>query len=322
MVLAAGLGTRLAPYTKSHPKPLLPLLDVPIIEPTLRRLAAAGIRNIVVNAFHHADGLEQFVAGLATELAPRHPGLTLHVSREEALLGTGGGIARARRLFDGLPLLVVNGDVLWDFDVPLLLRRHAAAAGPATLLLHPGASPAAPRTTRVARDGRVTAIQPRGGGPDACVFTGIYVLEPAVYRMLPERFCSVVEEGLWPALQQDLRVTAEVADFPWFDLGTWAQVLEAAHAVLTSAGDRFGLLRSLAPGEFRFPAESGAEGAYVGPLAKVASGACVGPGTIVSSGSQLGTAARVERVLLLPGATVDGELSDAVAGPGWVVRRG
>ncbi len=313
MVLAAGLGTRLAPYTSNHPKPLLPLLDVPVLELTLRRLVRSGLSRIVVNAFHHGDQVEAFLDRMRESLPQ---GIELHVSREEILLGTGGGIARARRFFDGLPLLVVNGDVLFELEVGQLLRRHADCGGRATLLLHPGATPDAPRTTRVNPDGRVEAILPRGGGPEACVFTGIYVMEPEVYRMLPERFCSVVEEGLWPALRQSLPVFAEVADFPWFDLGTWSQVMGALRQVLASRDDRFLLLKSLSPGQ---TTGRGANAGYIGPSARVTAGARLGPGAILSNGCTVGPRACVERSFLLPGSVVDGVLAHAVAGPGWTV---
>ena len=95
MVLAAGVGSRLRPLTDQRPKALLEIAGKPILEIVLGRLAAAGVREVVVNVHHHAEQVERYLRGCA------HLGLRLEVSREAELLDTGGGLKKAAPFLAG-----------------------------------------------------------------------------------------------------------------------------------------------------------------------------------------------------------------------------
>ena len=115
MILAAGFGERMRPLTEHTPKPLLPVADVPLMEYHVRKLAAAGFRELVVNVSHLAGQIiEYFGAG-------EQWGLSIAYSREEAPLETAGGIHRALPLLGDQPFLVVNGDIWVDYDFSQLL---------------------------------------------------------------------------------------------------------------------------------------------------------------------------------------------------------
>ncbi len=98
MILAAGLGTRLEPLSKLRPKPAMPVRGLPVIGYVLRLLQHHGVTEAIVNLHHRADELA------ATLERCRPAGMTVHLSREEVLLGTGGGIRRAA------DFLVINQD--------------------------------------------------------------------------------------------------------------------------------------------------------------------------------------------------------------------
>src|SRR5687768_14967627 len=100
MVLAAGLGTRLQPITQKTPKPLVPVLNVPNILHSLYLLKRVGITEIILNLHHLPDQLEQFLGDGSRW------GLKLAYSREQQLLGTGGGLKKAEKFFDGQPLVL------------------------------------------------------------------------------------------------------------------------------------------------------------------------------------------------------------------------
>jgi NDP-sugar pyrophosphorylase family protein len=155
MILAAGLGSRLAPFTDDTPKPLLPFFDVPLIEYGIRRLVDAGLREIVVNTWHCGEALEGFLEALPARLGPA---VRIRLSREEVLLGTGGGIARARPFFEGRRLLVVNSDLFYRFDLAKLNRFHEARGAVATVLLHSGEGHEHLRSTATDGEGRLTDI--------------------------------------------------------------------------------------------------------------------------------------------------------------------
>src|SRR5215213_5682181 len=101
MVLAAGLGLRMLPLTENTAKALLPLYGRSLLDHALDRLEATGVREAVVNAHWHADKVAAAVSG---RHAPR-----VHLQREEELLDTGGGVARALPRLGAGPFAVLNG---------------------------------------------------------------------------------------------------------------------------------------------------------------------------------------------------------------------
>lgn len=114
MILAAGFGTRLLPYTLSRPKPLFPILNQPLLLLTIRRLQQAGCDHIVVNCHHLREQIVAALHGI--------PGVV--VQEEVVILGTGGGLRKARALFRDEPVLVTNGDIYHTVDYRRLYRHH------------------------------------------------------------------------------------------------------------------------------------------------------------------------------------------------------
>src|SRR5262252_2699590 len=120
MVLCAGLGTRLRPLTERVPKPAVPVCGVPLIQLNLALLAEVGVRRAVVNVHHLADAMAE-----AASAAARAVGLSLTVSREPIIAGTGGALREARPALAGADaIVVVNGDILFDVDLPPVLAAH------------------------------------------------------------------------------------------------------------------------------------------------------------------------------------------------------
>src|SRR5580692_8688428 len=119
MILAAGLGTRMRPLTNALPKPLVAVGGKPLINHVLDRLAAAGVETAVVNVHHFADQIEQ-------HLQPRRAPKIVISDERDAVLGTGGGIAKALPLIDDAPFFVINSDTLWIDGVKSNLERLAA----------------------------------------------------------------------------------------------------------------------------------------------------------------------------------------------------
>jgi mannose-1-phosphate guanylyltransferase len=320
MILAAGLGTRLAPFTDHTPKPLLPVLDVPLIEIGIRRLLAAGLRRFVVNSHHLCELLEAFLADLRSRLSVelKNDGgeqLEIMISREPELLGTGGGLARARVLFQDQPVLVVNSDVMFDFDLEQLVTFHESRGALATVLLHDGTGCEHLRSTATDSRGRITAIgRASAEQTERAVFSGIYLLEPALYGCLPNRFCSVITEGLKPAMESGARVLGLRASFPWRDLGTWEEYRAAVVDFLSNPiVSPYGQLKDLLPGRL-IPDSVGTGFSYVGPGVEIPEGSTLGPLAAVGAHVRLASGCRLERSVVLPGAEVSGRFSDTVCG--------
>ena len=121
-ILAAGLGTRLRPYTDHCPKPMVPMAGRPIIDHVIDRLAAAGVTKLIVNLHYMADRLEAHLR--------QRTDMEIRLSHEPQLLDTGGGIRNA--LPDGdAPFFIVSGDSVWTDgpDKPALDRLAQGWSG-------------------------------------------------------------------------------------------------------------------------------------------------------------------------------------------------
>src|SRR3984957_13454519 len=183
IVLAAGLGTRMRPYTGHIPKPLVEIGGKSLIDYSLDRLADAGVERAVVNVHHLADVLER-------HLAPRQRPQIVISDERGALLGTGGGIAKALPELGDVPFFLVNSDTLWLDGVKPNFARLADAFDPddmdALLLLAPtmGSIGYAGRGDfAMASDGRLR----RRGENDVVpfVYAGAAILSPALFRNVP-----------------------------------------------------------------------------------------------------------------------------------------
>ncbi len=218
MILAAGRGERMRPLTDHSPKPLLEAGGKPLIVWHLERLAAAGIRDIVINHAWLGERLEAALGDGARW------GLRIAYSAEGHALETAGGIARALPLLGDKPFLVVNGDVLCDYDFGRLLplARTLPAAG-AHLVLVPKAGYPTGRDLTLRANGRVEAC---GDDDTPYTFCGIAAYHPAFFagvdaaRPLP----------LLPLLLAGMaegRVGGECHGGRWLDVGTPERLAEA-----------------------------------------------------------------------------------------------
>ena len=220
MVLAAGLGTRLRPLTNLLPKPLVPVGDRPFIAHILGQLHRAGFTSVTVNAHHLVAALQAFARGRDD----------VRLSVEDDLLGTAGGVKRARAL--GLlaqeRLLVINGDLQADVPVDALLAKaHRGVGAPEAVLL---VAPSAGRgNVGIDAGGGVTRLRQetvRAGEVASFSYLGCALLEETVLCVLPASGCLVGDVFL-PLLRRGARFETLVADTPWLDVGTPSSYLDA-----------------------------------------------------------------------------------------------
>lgn len=128
MILAAGLGTRLKPWTLEHPKALVPVGGKPMLERVILKLRAQGFDNIVINVHHFAGQIVDFINC-------NDFGVKVSISDETGkLLDTGGGLANASDLLQGEPFLVHNVDILSNADLRKLMAIHKEREDDVTLL--------------------------------------------------------------------------------------------------------------------------------------------------------------------------------------------
>ena len=220
MILAAGFGTRLLPYTLVRPKPLFPILNQPLLLLMIQRLQQAGCDHIVVNCHYLREQIVCALQGI--------PGVV--VQEETTVLGTGGGLRLALDQFRDEPVLVTNGDIYHTIDYQRLYQEHRRKGGAVTMAMHDF-----PRFNTVAvRDGRVCSFDDRTDRVkgELLAFTGLHVLEPEVLDAIPiDEEYSIIDRYRH-LLQQGQPIAAmRVDDCFWTDMGTVEDYL-ALHAGL------------------------------------------------------------------------------------------
>lgn len=210
MILAAGRGERMRPLTDAAPKPLLPLAGKPLIVWHLERLAAIGLRDVVINHAWLGEKIEALLGDGARY------GVRIRYSAEGNALGTAGGIARALPLLDAGPFLVINGDVYTDIDFATLAAR-ASGIGPDAALAHLVLVPNPdhhPQGDFALDAGRVVS-----DGPHRLTFSGVGLYAPQLFAGVPFGARAQLAPLLHRAMGEG-RVTGEHFTGCWTDVGT------------------------------------------------------------------------------------------------------
>jgi MurNAc alpha-1-phosphate uridylyltransferase len=233
MVLAAGLGLRMRPLTETKPKPLIEVAGATMLDRALDRLVAAGVETAVVNT-HWLP--EQVEAAAARRKAP-----AIEISREDVLLETGGGIAKALPKLGAEAFYAINADIVWrDGAIPALDRLAAAWRDgdmDGLLLLQ-----STVRATGYSGDGdflmdsmgRIARRPERVIAP--FVFTGIQILHPRLFEGATVEPFSL--NRLYDAAIERERLFGVAHDGDWFHVGTPDAIAEAEAEILESEGSR------------------------------------------------------------------------------------
>ncbi|OAM29397.1 mannose-1-phosphate guanylyltransferase [Eikenella longinqua] len=223
MILAAGRGERMRPLTDTLPKPMLPCGREPLIGWHLRRLAAAGIREVVINHAWLGHKIEQALGngsryGLSIQYSPEAPGG----------LETAGGIATALPLLGNEPFLVINGDILTDFDCRPAIRL--AATLPEHIFAHLWLVPNPPHHPqgdfRLLPGGQIADNQTGSHSP-AHTFSGIGLYRPQLFAHTPAHQHAKLAPLLRQAMSSS-QVSGEMHRGLWLDVGTPERLQEAA----------------------------------------------------------------------------------------------
>jgi NDP-sugar pyrophosphorylase family protein len=246
MILAAGLGTRLRPLTNDRPKALVEVAGRTLLEIAISRVRVFGVREVVVNAHHHAGMIVDFLK------AHDNFGMRIVVSREEELLDTGGGLKKAASFFidsngsSQEPFILHNVDVISTIDLGRMTSFHIEKAALATLavqdretsryLLFDEQGELCGR--RAGRDGQDQVVRPAEQlAPLA--FSGIHVISPEIFaKMKEEGAFSIIDAYLRLAALGEKVAAFRADEFYWRDLGRPVSIVEAARDL--TSGTSFG----------------------------------------------------------------------------------
>jgi mannose-1-phosphate guanylyltransferase/mannose-1-phosphate guanylyltransferase/phosphomannomutase len=316
MVLAAGLGTRLRPITFDMPKPMVPVLNRPVMDHILRLLARHGFTDTIANLHWFPELIEgHFGDGSAC-------GVALTYSREEALLGTSGGVRNAADLL-GDDFLVISGDALTDIDLTAMRAYHQSHDGIATL-----ATKRVEDTTQFGvaitdSDGRIGGFQEKPQPSEALsdlANCGIYMFRREIFDFFPapgtskaakpgdpEGFADWAMDVFPRLLESDVPFYSHEIDAYWNDIGNLVELRESTYDALNGAvqveqvGEMVDGLRSGEAGDD----EPDLEGpVLLGPDCEIGDDVRIDGPAVIGDGAKIGAGSRLRDVIVLPGAVV------------------
>jgi len=216
MVLAAGLGTRLKPITYEIPKPMVPVLDRPVMAHITGMLERQGFTDLIANLHYYPETIREYF------------GDRLTYRFEEELLGTAGGVRNVKDFFGDDPVVIVSGDALTDTDLNDLVDRHNRAGGIATLTVKKVDDTREYGVVIHDSDGRIQGFQEKPDPAEALSDLGncgIYCFSPEIFDYFPDRPFVDWANDVFPALlENDVPFYIHEIDDYWNDVGSLAEL--------------------------------------------------------------------------------------------------
>jgi mannose-1-phosphate guanylyltransferase len=328
MVLAAGLGTRLRPITYAVPKPMVPVLNRPVMEHSVRLLVRHGFSEAIANLHWFPETIEGHF-GDGSEL-----GIELSYSHEEQLLGTAGGVRNVAE-FLGDSFLVVAGDALTDIDFTAMREFHESHDGLVTLATKRVANTDEYGVVIAGEDGRIQGFQEKPDPAEALsdlANTCIYMFRREIFDYFPEPGTSKAAGAedppeftdwamdVFPALlENDVPFYSHEIKAYWNDIGNAEELRQGSIDALRGAVEVETGVPEVSPGVRSASSLEGVEiegPALVGAGVEFDAGARIQGPAIIGDGCRIGAGAWVRDSILLAGTQLpaEGMLVGAIAG--------
>ncbi len=244
MILAAGKGTRVRPITHTIPKPLIPILQKPVMEFLLELLRNHGFTQVMVNVSHLAEEIESYFRDgqrFGVEIGYSFEGRIVDGELVGDALGSAGGL---RRIQDFNPFfddtfVVLCGDALIDLDLTSVVKQHKEKGAIATVVTKsvPKENVSSYGVVVTDENDRILSFQEKPSVEEALstkINTGIYIFEPEIIDYIPPDQKYDIGSDLFPHLVElNLPFYAVDMDFEWVDIGKVPDYWEAVRGVLT-----------------------------------------------------------------------------------------
>lgn len=234
VIIAGGWGTRLRPLTYGCPKPIVPVVNRPLVIHQIELLKKYGIKEIILNLHYFSDQIRELFGDGGKF------GVKLYYSIEEAPLGTAGAVKNAEQFF-GAPdelMVVFNGDVLTDLNISELIDQHKKNKADVTLTLTEVEDPTRYGLVITDEHGRVEKFLEKPSWEQVVtkvINAGIYVLTPKVFAEVPKGKVYSFERELFPGLlKAGKQIFGFASKYYWLDIGTPKKYLEAHRAILSN----------------------------------------------------------------------------------------
>jgi mannose-1-phosphate guanylyltransferase/phosphomannomutase len=224
VIMAGGFGTRLRPLTWNIPKPMVPMMNRPIMEHIIRLLRSHDITDIVATLFYHPDLIINYF-GDGSQF-----GVRIKYVKAEADYGTAGSVRNAASFLEE-PFIIISGDVLTDFNLTHAIEFHKERAAKATIVLYHSQRPLEYGVVITHDDGKIVRFveKPTWGEVFSdTINTGIYILEPEILDLVPEEQEFDFSKDLFPLmLEKDEALFGCPLNGYWRDIGNLREYQEA-----------------------------------------------------------------------------------------------
>jgi dTDP-glucose pyrophosphorylase len=229
LVLAGGRGTRLRPYTYEIPKPMIQVAGVPILERVINHLVGYGIHTIVLSIGYLGHKIEEYFGD------GRNFGCSIKYIREHSdlPLGTGGPLANVVNVVANLkhPVLVMNGDLVTQFDVHSMLQHHSESKSMITIGAVTYSHEIPFGVIQTTQKGKVSHVLEKPTLTEI-VSGGIYVVSPELFHTIPEGKFLAITDLINSVVATGARVSSWMLDDGWLDVGE-PKDLARAHGLHT-----------------------------------------------------------------------------------------
>ncbi len=320
MVLAAGLGTRLRPLTYEITKPMVPVLDRPVMEHIVDLIDRHSFDGVIANLHYFPETIREYF------------GERISYRFEEQLLGTAGGVRACAEFFGDEPFLVISGDALTDIDLTAFAARHREAGGIATLAVKQVPDTREYGVVLHDRAGRITGFQEKPQ-PDEALSDlgncGIYMFDPSIFDYFPDRPFVDWAKDVFPALlENDVPFHIHEVREYWNDVGSLGELRQGTFDALN------GELRLEIEGSEVQPGvtvagpsplrqDTDVEGSmWIGHDVQIGTGVRLMGPIVLGDGARIGDGAQLRESIVFPGTEVAPEsiLIGAIAGHGGILQ--
>jgi mannose-1-phosphate guanylyltransferase len=320
MVLAAGLGTRLRPLTYEITKPMVPVLDRPVMEHIVDLLDKHGFDEVIANLHYFPESIREYF------------GQRLEYRFEEELLGTAGGVRGCAEFFGEEPFLVISGDALTDIDLRAFAAAHQQSGGVATLAVKQVSDTREYGVVLHDRDGRITGFQEKPAPEEALSDLGncgIYMFDPKIFDYFPARpFVDWAQDVFPVLLENDVPFHIHEVHEYWNDVGSLSELRQGTFDALR------GELRLSIEGEELSPGVLVADGkplgehvevegpVWIGHDVSIGAGARLMGPVVLGDGASVGERAQLRDSIVFPGTEIaaDSILIGAIAGHSGILQ--
>jgi mannose-1-phosphate guanylyltransferase len=301
ILLVGGFGTRLLPLTKTIPKPLIPLANVPFLERTISRLRDQGIDHVIMSLHYSA---EQFIE----HFRRLDLGVEFSFAIEESPLGTGGAIKNCEpHLRASSNCFIFNGDIFTDLHLAEMLDAHRRLGAGVSIALKEVDDPSRYGVIEMDAESRILSFvekPPRELARSRNINAGIYIFEPEIFDRFPPGPHSV-ERDVFPRLLDDgMHLVGYHEPCYWTDLGTPDDYLQAHRDILQRRVQVPLSYREVFPQVWMGDGVKLADDAFLRPPVllgdgtEVESGATVGPMAVLGEQVHIGAEALIEDSIL------------------------